>query len=707
MTNRLAREQSPYLRQHADDPVDWHPWGDEAFSRARAEDRPIFLSVGYSSCHWCHVMARESFSDEEVAAILNERFITVKVDREERPDIDAVYMAACQALGSPGGWPLSAFLTPSGKPFFAGTYFPKRSRGATPGFVEVLSAVARMWEADRGRVDAAADRVTEILEEGASAEERAPEGAGVSDSTFGLFSRQFDERYGGFGNAPKFPMPHRLSFLLRYHRATGNVRALRIVSETLTAMRYGGIFDQVGLGFHRYSVDERWRVPHFEKMLSDQALCAYASVEAFAVSGDPLFARTAREIFTYVLGDLTSGDGGFFTAQDADSGSGEGAVYLFSHDELRHLLGDRDADLAADYFGIKREGNIPVDGFPEGMNIPYVPTPPEKLADRRGMRTGDLIESIESIRVRLLSARRRRPQPKTDDKIITGTNGLMIGALAMGYRVLGEASYRDAAERAARFILERLSDGRGGLLRRYREGEAGIGGFLDDYAFFIRGLIDLYEASLDAHYLGRALGLSRTMIERFEDKGRGGLFTTARDEERLVADLKDIYDGAGPSPNAVAAEDLLRLYGLSGDAALLRAAERILTALLPRVAAHPEAGAQFSAAHRRFLGPTDEIVIVGEPGSESARRLIGAINGLFLPTASLLFVPLGDEDGLRQIEAIAPFVSGMTARDGRASAYICRGHSCREPLADPDEVRSTLLGAGGAPNTGKQKGGTV
>ncbi len=693
MTNRLAREKSPYLRQHADNPVDWYPWGAEAFNKARVQDKPVFLSIGYSSCHWCHVMDRESFSDDEVAAIVNENFIAVKVDREERPDIDALYMAACQVLGGQGGWPLSVFLTPSAKPFFAGTYFPKKSRGTTPGFIEVLTSVARIWKVDRERIDTAGDRVTGVLRQPAAVSETASlADAGLFDAAFRFLGGEFDGQYGGFGHAPKFPVPHRLSFLLRYHRATGNGRALRMVSETLRHMRNGGVFDQIGLGFHRYSVDERWRVPHFEKMLSDQALCATAYIEAFLVTGDLFYAHTAQEIFTYVLGDMTSGDGGFFTAEDADSGSGEGAAYLWTQDEIRRVLADREADLAADYFGIKREGNIPVPGFADGMNIPYLPATPGQLADRIGGQAEELVESIEPIRRRLLSSRRQRPQPKKDDKIITATNGLMIGALAMGFRAFGETLYRDAAVNAARFIFERLSDGSGGLLRRYREGEAGIGGFLDDYAFFIRGLIELYEACLDVHYLEEALRLSRVMIDRFEDQTEGGLFTAARDGEHLVADLKEIYDGAGPSPSAVAAENLLRLYSLTGDAEFSRAADRILNASLPQISGHPEAGTQFLAAYQRSLAPSEEIVIVGESGSESTRELIKTVHGLFLPTASLLFVPEGDDGQRQRIERIVPFVSGMTMRDGRATAYICRGYSCREPLVSPDSVREALVG---------------
>jgi len=694
MTNRLSREKSPYLRQHAENPVDWYPWGDEAFRKAREEDKPIFLSVGYSSCHWCHVMARESFSDGEVAAIVNKHFVAVKVDREERPDIDTLYMAACHAMGEQGGWPLSVFLTPSGRPFFAGTYFPKRTRGTMPGFIEVLLSVARLWEDDRGRIEEAGDRVTEILRREASESGVGGEpDAGALTAAFDTFRRQYDDQYGGFGEAPKFPVPHRLSFLLRYHKKTGDPHALTMVTETLRRMRYGGVFDQVGLGFHRYSVDERWRVPHFEKMLVDQALCAAAYIEGFLVTGDRLFESTAREVFSYVLAEMTSTEGGFSTSRDAESGSEEGAAYLWTRDEVDRVLGDTDADLAADYFGIKREGNVPVPGFADGMNIPYVPATAEQVARRRGVKIEELYTSIESIRRRLSDARGRRPQPKTDDKVITALNGLMIGALAMGYRAFGETAYRDAAANAARFVLERLADGRGGLLRRYREGEAGIDGFLEDYAFFVWGLIELYEASFDVGFLEEAARLSRVMVDRFSDPAGGGFFTSARDGDRLVAETRDVYDGAGPSANGVAVENLARLAGLTGDTEFSDTADRILSALWPQIAVHPDGATRFLAAFERLRGPAVEVVIVGERHSASTRAMVKAVCGLFLPAASVLFVPEGDDDERRRIETIAPFVSSMTSRGGRAAAYICRDHTCREPLTDPGSVRAALAGA--------------
>ncbi len=692
MANRLAREKSPYLKQHAENPVDWYPWGDEAFAKALAEEKPVFLSIGYSSCHWCHVMARESFSDDEVAAILNEHFVAVKVDREERPDIDALYMAACQALGGQGGWPLSIFLTPSRRPFFAGTYFPKRARGSTPGFIELLSAVVSSWTADRARIEAAGDQVTEILGHNAAPGDAPPLGPELFDTAFRSLRGQFDDRHGGFGPAPKFPMPHRLSFLLRYHAGTGNPRALEMVTETLRQMRHGGIFDQIGRGFHRYAVDERWRVPHFEKMLVDQALIAVAYIEAFLVTRDPLFERVAREILGYVLSDMKSPEGAFYTAEDAESEGGEGAYYLWTRDEIERALGPDEGGLIIDYYGVKREGNIPVGGFAHGMNILYIPAPPDLFAARKGMEVGELMRHAEEARGILSAVREARPRPGKDDKIITSANGLMIGALAAAYRAFGDPAYLDAADAAARFISERLSDGTGGLLRRYRDDDAAIPGFLEDYAFFINGIIDLYEAGLDVRHLELAHGLSRTMLERFEDRQDGGLFTTPRDGERLIADLKDLYDGATPSAGSVATEDLLRLFGLTGDLEFSRAADRIIAAFRGQVSARPEAAPRFLAALERSIGPTREIVIVGDRDSESVATMVETLGGLFLPAASLLFVPAGDTDERRRVEKIAPFVAGMEMRETRATVYICEGHGCREPFTDPNAVRGLLAG---------------
>ena len=694
MANRLAREKSPYLQQHAENPVNWYPWGDEAFAKARAEDKPVFLSIGYSSCHWCHVMARESFSDVEVAAVLNEHFVAIKVDREERPDIDALYMAACQALSGQGGWPLSVFLTPSKRPFFAGTYFPKRSRGKAPGLMEILSAVVGTWTADRARIDTTGDQVTEILRHQAAPGDMSPLGPEVFDRAFFSLRGQFDDHYGGFGGAPKFPMPHRLSFLLRYHLRTGNSRALEMVAETLTQMRYGGIFDQIGLGFHRYAVDERWRVPHFEKMLVDQALIAIAYIEAFQMTRDPFFERVAREVLAYVLSDMRSPEGAFWSAEDAESEGGEGAYYVWTRDEIERALAADDAGRAIDYFGVKREGNIPVSGFLDGVNILYVPVPPERFAVQRGIEPDELLRLVEGMRERLSTARGARPCPRKDDKVITAANGLMIGALAMAYRAFGDPAYLDAASTSARFVSERLSAGAGGLLRRFKDNDSAIPGFLEDYAFFVHGLIELYEAGFDVGHLEQAHRLSRIMLERFEDLKGGGLFTTPRDGERLIADLKEVYDGAGPSPSSVAAENLLRLFGLTGDVDFSRAADRIFSSSYGQVSAHPEAATRFLAALERSLCPTREIVIVGERESESAATMVKTVHRLFHPTASLLFVPAGDKAERRRIETVSPFVAGMEMRGAQAAVYICDGHACREPLTDPDSVREALVGKG-------------
>ncbi len=690
MANRLSREKSPYLLEHAENPVDWFPWGDEALNKAKIEDKPVFLSVGYSSCHWCHVMARESFEDREVANLLSEHFVSVKVDREERPDIDAFYMAACQALTGSGGWPLSVFLRPDGTPFFAGTYFPKDPRHGMLGFVEVLTAIARLWSGDRAHIDAAGQEVARILQQREARGEASPLGPEALDRAFFSLRDVFDERYGGFGGAPKFPTPHRLSFLLSYHRATGNARALDMVTRTLEQMRYGGIFDQIGLGFHRYAVDERWRVPHFEKMLADQATAAMAYIEAFQVTRDPFHERVAREIFAYVLGDMTSHDGGFFTAEDADSEGREGAFYLWRKDEFEKSLTPDEAARAARYFGIKAEGNIIGADFEEGMNIPYVPVSPDQFAALEKISPDALARAIEKARVRLRAARARRKHPLRDDKVITALNGLMIAALAKGYGALGDRTYLRAATAAADFVLGRLVDEKGRLLRRYRDGEAAIGGFLDDYAFFVWGLIELYEAGFEIRYLEEAVRLTAVMLALFRDKETGGLFDSGDEEGGLIARMKEARDSAVPSGNSVAALNLIRLSRMTGNVELADEADRIMAAFSPSVLAEPLAHIQLLCVLDAMRGPSQEIVIVGDAHDASTQEMIRAAQSFFLPNKSLIFVPHADDAGRQRIAEIAPFVREMRMSGSKATTYICENFSCGVPLTNPDEVEAAL-----------------
>jgi len=583
--NRLAGEKSPYLLQHARNPVDWYPWGEEAFARAEAEDKPVFLSCGYSTCHWCHVMAAESFEDPAVAACLNDHFVPVKVDREERPDVDMLYMTACQLVSGQGGWPLSVFMTPGKAPFYAGTYFPPQSRRGLPGFLDILHLVSRQWHERREELTKAGQEVLRAVESHfrpAAPREMDP---GLAGQALEDFAGRFDPVWGGFGSAPKFPGAHNLLFLLRYHRRTEDPRALAMVEKTLSAMYRGGIHDHIGGGFARYSTDERWLVPHFEKMLYDQALLAMAYLEAAAVTGNPSYGTVARRIFTYVQREMTGPEGAFFTALDADSEGGEGMFYLWTPDEVTAVLGEEDGAFFCRTFDITPAGNF------AGRSIPNL------IQSGAGL-FGDGDETrMESCRTKMWAARQKRVGPAKDDKVLTGCNGLMIAAMAAGTRVLGDEAYARWAARAAGFVLDRLQLG-GRLLARYREGQAAVPAFIDDYAFFTWGLLELHQVTGDGVYRREAAALTRQMQNLFGDPA-GGFFFTGWDAQDLPVRPRQTYDGAVPSGGAVAVMNLVRLGRLTKDPAFTEGARRGLTALMGEAARQP-------AAHTFFLCALDE-----------------------------------------------------------------------------------------------------
>jgi len=571
MLNRLAEEQSPYLRQHKDNPVDWYPWGEEAFEKAKAEDKPIFLSIGYSTCHWCHVMEKESFEDPEVAELMNDTFVSIKVDREERPDVDTIYMNVCQMMRGQGGWPLTILLTPDRKPFYAATYLPKEGRFQQMGLVDLIQRVDQMWGGERDRLLTDADEVTSLLQrsvdEGGGTE--APDDA-VLNEAHGQLSRQFDPTHGGFGSAPKFPAPHNLLFLLRQWHRTGEDRALEMVTKTLDEMRLGGVYDQVGDGFHRYSTDQRWVLPHFEKMLYDQAMHVLAYTEAYQVTGADRYETTAGEVITYVLRDLQSPEGGFYSAEDADSENEEGemeegAFYVWSIDEVRDLLNEETAELVIDLYNLTPEGNYQEEATGErtGKNVLYLDRPLAVEAERRGMDEDALRSTVEDARMTLLAARDERPRPGLDDKILTDWNGLVIAALATAARTFDNAEYEEAAVEAADFLLDTMRDDEGRLLHRYRDGDAAIRAHLDDYAFLTWGLIELYETTFHARWLDEALALLDESLDHFWDGDEGGFFLTADDGEELIVRPKEISDGAKPSGNSVQLANLLRLARLT------------------------------------------------------------------------------------------------------------------------------------------------
>lgn len=562
-TNRLINEKSPYLLQHAYNPVDWYGWSEEAFEKARTEDKPIFLSIGYSTCHWCHVMAHESFEDEEVANILNNYFICIKVDREERPDIDSVYMSVCQAMTGGGGWPLNLFLTKDKKPFYAGTYFPKTSKYNQTGFIEILESINNVWVGNKDHVLTTADQVVNTLKEYGE-DESFDISKNILSEGFQSFLNSFDAVFGGFSKAPKFPSPHNLSYLLSYYKDTREKRALEMVEITLKSMYKGGIFDHIGFGFSRYSVDEKWLVPHFEKMLYDNALLAIAYIETYEITKDNIYKEVAEKILAYILRDMTSKEGGFYCGEDADSEGVEGKFYLWDFAELYKVLNKEEANLFIKYYGIQREGNF------EGRNIPNLIGEELEDLDKNGLK-----EKLENIRRKLFDYREKRIHPHKDDKILTSWNGLMIAAFAKAGRVFHEDKYKDASIKALEFIFSKLQRADGRLLARFRQGESRYLAYLDDYAFIIWALIEVYEVTKDYTYVEKALELNKQMIDLFKDKEKGGLFLYGNDSEKLILRPKDIYDGAIPSGNGVAAMNMLRLSKITGDVKLKDEAESI------------------------------------------------------------------------------------------------------------------------------------
>jgi uncharacterized protein YyaL (SSP411 family) len=694
-TNRLAQEKSPYLLQHAHNPVDWHPWGADAFEKALRENKPVFLSIGYSTCHWCHVMERESFESEEIAALLNRDYIAIKVDREERPDIDRIYMAFVQATTGSGGWPMSVWLTPEREPFFGGTYFPPENRWGHPGFGSILTQIAGAWRNDREKIVESAHEVIAQLKKHV---EVAPSHGGVAfdqatlESGFSVFRRTFDTRAGGFGGAPKFPRVSVHHFLLRYYARTKNQEALDMVLLTLREMARGGMNDQLGGGFHRYSVDDRWFVPHFEKMLYDQAQIAVSYLEAFQATGDPQYAATARSIFDYVLRDMTDPDGGFYSAEDADSVisrehpnlKGEGAFYIWSIAEIHALVGAPASDWFCHRYGVREGTNVDNDPHGEftGRNILYQRHTLEETAEHFGQPPGEMDATLDSAARILLEARAGRIRPHLDDKILTSWNGLMISAFARGGAVLDEPRYAEAARRAAAFVIDRLYDPAGGtLLRRFRAGDAAIPGFLDDYALFVQGLLDLYEAQFDLRHLQLAIRLTEKQLERFEDRGAGAFFSTAEGERDLVLRVKEDYDGAEPSGNSISVMNLSRLALITNRDRFRQSAGRTLAAFSGRLSVAPMAIPQLLAACEFIIGHPREIILAGSADSPGMQALLRELHRRFVPNRIVLLVD--SPEARAALSPGIPSIESMLPVDGRASAYVCRDYTCQLPVFEP------------------------
>jgi len=686
--NRLSLEKSPYLLQHARNPVDWYPWGEEAFVRAKADDRPVFLSIGYSTCHWCHVMERESFEDAEIARLMNETFVSIKVDREERPDVDSVYMAVCQMMNGTGGWPLTIIMTPDKEPFFAATYVPRESRFGQTGMMQLVPRVGELWDGQRDRLLDSARRATAALRSSSVATGGGELGEAVLHLAYRQLRERFDEEHGGFGNAPKFPTPHNLLFLLRYWKRTGSDHALAMVQTTLRNMRRGGIYDHLGYGFHRYSTDRQWLVPHFEKMLYDQALLVMACAEAFQATGKEEYSAIARETLEYVLRDMTAPEGGFYSAEDADSEGEEGRFYTWTRAEIREALPAQDARVAEAVFGIRDSGNYPGGG---GRNILHLAVPVHEVAGGLGMTEEELLERMRSVRVRLLARRSGRERPARDTKVLVDWNGLMVSALAKAARAFGEPGYAAAAGKAVDFILDHVRRDDGRLLHRYCDGEAGIDAQLDDYAFLVQGLLDLYEATFDVRHLEVALEMNEQLLAHFWDEVGGGFFLTADDGEELLVRQKEVYDGAIPSGNSVAMLNLLRLAHITGNQGLAHKAAAIGRVFSERVRQLPSAYTQLLAGLDFALGPVLEVVVAGEGGAADTAHMLRAAQSVFVPNKVVVFRPAGEETA--GIERIAPFTAACTGIGGVATAYVCFNHACRLPTNDVGVLLEQLLRA--------------
>ena len=686
--NRLLAETSPYLQQHAHNPVDWYPWGDEALQRAKDLDRPIFLSVGYSSCHWCHVMERESFEDEEIARLMNEHFVNIKVDREERPDLDSIYMSAVQIMTGSGGWPMSVFLTPELKPFWGGTYFPPTGRLGRPGFRHILSQIATAYRDDRPKVEEAASTLTGYLVDaeagGGSEPESELPGEEVLFAAVQHAVRTFDSAHGGFGPAPKFPRSIEISGLLRHHARTGDSHVLLLCEKTLESMALGGIYDQDGGGFHRYSTDAVWLVPHFEKMLYDNALLARAYLEAYQATGRELYQRIAREVLDYVLREMTDDSGGFYSATDADSEGEEGKFFVWTPGQVIQELGADDGRAFCELYGVTEGGN-----FEHGTSIPHVARSVEAVARGLGVAPADLERRLPGMRARLLAARESRVKPFRDEKVITAWNGLMISALARGYQMLEEPRYLDAAKKAASLLGSELE--REGKLHRTRKaGKAQVPGYLDDYSYLADALIDVYEATFDPVWLARARLLTDALLESFWDVRDGGFFYTALHHTHLLCRRKDPLDNATPSGNGVAAMVLLRLALLTGVADYREKANELLRGARVFLEKAPMAMSSTILALDWLLHPPLEIAIVGDMSSPEGKRLLRAVHRQFLPRRILASSPAPVPPGVAEL---VPFLQGKASLLDRPTAYVCKDSTCQAPVTREAEL-ARLLAAG-------------
>ena len=671
--NRLAKESSPYLLQHKNNPVDWYPWGDEAFQKALELNRPIFLSIGYSTCHWCHVMEEESFEDEQVAQLLNDNFISIKVDREERPEIDHLYMTVCQVMTGKGGWPLTIIMTPDKYPFFAGTYFPKKGRMGRPGMIELLPAISDAWVNKKDELIQSANQIKKYLIDSNNKELGDQLNQSILTNTNSQFINRYDKTHGGFGTKPKFPSPHNLIYLLRYHNMSGDKTSLLMVEKTLQEMRLGGIFDHVGFGFHRYSTDTEWILPHFEKMLYDQAMLTLAYTEAYQITNNQLYKDTAEEILYYVQRNMTDKRGGFYSAEDADSEGEEGLFYLWTIDEIKNILSNVESELLINTYGLNKEGNYDDEatGNRTEKNILYLKEPINNI---------ELKNRLNQIIKKLYQAREKRIHPLKDDKILTDWNGLMIAAYAKAGDVFNSDDYIQQAEKSAQFILKNLTDNNGRLLKRYRDGNAGVDAHLDDYAFFIWGLLELYEATFNVTYLSEAIQLSNIMVDEFWDVTNGGFFLGGENSERLIVRAKTGYDGAMPSGNSVAAMNCSKLNRITGETKWAEISDKIFITFSNEIQQTPSGYASMVNA---FLFNTDnpkEIVIVGSGKNSETKAAIKKIKSEYVPNKVIIFKDT--DDPLKKLSPVARWTVTQETIDDKTTYYICQDFACKIPTTD-------------------------
>ena len=679
MANRLINETSPYLVQHAHNPVDWYPWGEEALDRARHEDKPVFLSIGYSACHWCHVMERESFENEEIAQLMNENFINIKVDREERPDLDSVYMEAVQAMTGHGGWPMSVFLTHEGKPFYGGTYYPPEDRHGMPGFPKLLLAVAEGYRTQREQITSSAENLLGHL---AQPTKTPPTLEPLTDDilhqAYQSLASSFDYQNGGIGSVPKFPQPMTYEFLLHYHYRMKDQRALALVEMTLESMARGGMYDQIGGGFHRYSTDAYWLVPHFEKMLYDNALLSRLYLHAYQVTGQPLYRRIVHETLDYVLREMTDPDGGFYSTQDADSEGVEGKFFLWTPTEVQQILGPEDGPIFASYHAVTEQGNF------EGKSILHVPQELATVASELGIPEERLNFVVQRGKPLLLEMRERRVHPERDDKVLTAWNGLMLTSLAEASSILNRQDYLDAAIKNASFLLSTLRHN-GRLLRTYKDGKAKLKGYLEDYAFLVQGLLALYEATFNARWLEEANSLTHSMIELFWDEGEGLFYDTGSDHEALVVRPRDIFDNATPCGSSMATRVLLSMAILTGETDYTRRATTSLRSVQGMLAHAATGMGNWLSALSFYLTAPKEVAIVGPLSHPSTSSLREAIYSLYLPDKVLAGTDLSNSNS----DSI-PLLKNKVMVNGQPTAYVCQNFTCDAPVTDADDLARQL-----------------